>query len=194
MRTSVVTMVMIMLISISASAQSYNVDVNESKLEWLAEKVTGEHKGTISLQSGEFMYKDNKLTGGTFVIDMNSIVATDIEDAGTNAKFVGHLKSDDFFGVSTYPTATFTIKSSTAFTKGSAVVKGNLTIKGITKPIEFKANIKQVEGGLKFFANIIVDRTQFNIKYGSSSFFDNLADKTIYDEFKVKLNLSAKSK
>jgi polyisoprenoid-binding protein YceI len=104
----------------------------------------------------------------------------------------GHLKSDDFFGVAKYPVATLVITGSTPFDKGTGVVSGTLTIKGITNPIEFKAAIQKKDDGTWFFANITVDRTKYNIRYGSGSFFDNLGDKTIYDEFKLKVNLLVK--
>jgi polyisoprenoid-binding protein YceI len=105
---------------------------------------------------------------------------------------LGHLKSDDFFGVVKYPLAKLVITGSTPFDKGSAVVSGTLTIKDATNPIEFKATSQKKEDGTWFFANIIVDRTKYNIRYGSGSFFDNLGDKTIYDEFKLKVNLLVK--
>ena len=104
----------------------------------------------------------------------------------------GHLKSDDFFGVAKYPLAKLVITGSTPFDKGTGVVSGTLTIKDITNPIEFKATVQKKDDGTWFFANIIIDRTKYNIRYGSGSFFDNLGDKTIYDDFKLKVNLLVK--
>jgi polyisoprenoid-binding protein YceI len=170
-------------------AQKYKADLNETKLHWLGEKVTGEHDGSVNLKSGELMLSGDKISSGSFVIDMTSIVNEDMEDPGYKAKLEGHLKSDDFFGVEKYPTATLIITNSESFKNGSGKITGDLTIKGKTKAIEFNAAMQDVDNGKRFYANITVDRTDFDVKYGSGNFFDNLGDKTIYDEFKIKLNM-----
>ena len=173
---------------LNATAQTKLVaDTTQTKLLWLGEKVTGQHTGTIKLQSGWLTLQDGKITSGEFLIDMTSLKETE-----NNKMLMGHLKSDDFFGVNKYPTAKLVITGSTPFDKGSGVVNGTLTIKDITNPIEFKATMQKKDDGTWFFANITVDRTKYNIRYGSGSFFDNLGDKTIYDEFKVKVNLLVK--
>lgn len=162
-------------------------DTEKTKMEWLGEKVVGQHNGTINLQSGWLTMKENKIVGGEFLIDMASL-----KDADGNTRLEGHLKSDDFFGVEKFPVAKLVLKSSESFDKGSAVVKGDLTIKGVTNPIEFRAAVQKKDDGTYFFSNITVDRTKYNIRYGSGSFFDNLGDKTIYDEFKLKVSLLVK--
>ena len=167
------------------SAQTkLTADAEKTSLNWLGEKVTGEHKGTIKLQSGWLTMKENKITGGEFVIDM-----TTIKDADNDDRLTGHLKSEDFFGVEKFPTSKIVVKGSDSFDKGSAVVKGDLTIKGISNPIEFRASVQKKNDGTYFFANIIIDRTKYNIRYGSGSFFENLGDKTIYDEFMLRVAL-----
>jgi polyisoprenoid-binding protein YceI len=172
----------------SVEAQSkLNADSEKTKLSWLGEKVTGQHSGTINLQSGWLSMQDNKILTGEFVIDMASL-----KDSEANARLETHLKSDDFFGVEKFPTAKLVITGSTPFDKGTGVVNGTLTIKGVTNPIEFKSTMQKKEDGVWFFANIVIDRTKFNVRYGSGSFFDNLGDKTIYDEFKLKVNLLVK--
>jgi polyisoprenoid-binding protein YceI len=167
--------------------QKLTADAAKTKLEWLGEKVTGKHEGVINLQSGWLSWNENKIQSGEFVIDMTSITSNENLD-----KLVGHLKSDDFFGVEKYPTAKLMITESTAFDKGTASVKGTLTIKGVTNPVEFKAAYQKKDDGNWFFANIVIDRTKYNVRYGSGSFFDNLGDKTIYDEFKLKVSLLVK--
>ena len=159
-------------------------NADKTTLNWLGEKVTGEHTGTIKLQSGMLTMKENKIVSGEFIIDMKSI-----KDAEANAKLEGHLKSEDFFGVEKFPTAKLVLKGSDSFDKGSALVKGELTVKGVTHPVEFKASVQKKDDGMYFYTNIVVDRTKFNVRYGSGSFFDNLGDKTIYDEFKLKVAL-----
>lgn len=166
-------------------AQEIKFDLNQSKIQWTGEKVTGEHTGTISLKDANLKMKDNTIVEGKFIIDMSSITNTDLIDAEYNQKLVGHLKSDDFFSVAKYPTAELKITESTPFVNNTATIKGNLTIKGITKPIEFKAT--RNENSLD--ALIIVDRAKYDIRYGSGSFFEGLGDKMIYDDFILKTNL-----
>jgi polyisoprenoid-binding protein YceI len=173
---------------LNAGAQdNLTADTTKTRLLWLGEKVTGQHTGTINLQSGWINWKDNKIMSGEFNIDMASL-----KDSEDNKKLQGHLKSDDFFGVEKFPTARLVITGSTPFDKGTGVVSGTLTIKGLTNPIEFKTAMQKKDDGIWFFTNIVVDRSKYNIRYGSGSFFDNLGDKTIYDEFKLKVNLLVK--
>jgi polyisoprenoid-binding protein YceI len=185
-RLLILTLTTVMIINLNAQ-QKLTADTGKSKLEWLGEKVTGKHEGAINLQSGWLSWKENKIQSGEFIIDMNTITSFENID-----KLVGHLKSDDFFGVEKYPTAKLVITESASFEKGTAVVKGNLTIKGLTNPVEFKASYQKKDDGNWFFANIVIDRTKYNVRYGSGSFFDNLGDKTIYDEFKLKISLMVK--
>ncbi|MHC2993801.1 lipid-binding protein [Pontibacter sp. HJ8] len=180
-----------------AKGRTYNVETSKSEVKWHAKKVTGEHMGGLSLKSGQLNVEKNKVTGGTFVIDMASITCTDIKDAGMNGKLVGHLKSDDFFGVEKHPTATFNITDLKPIAKAAAGqpnynVKGNLTIKGITNPVAFPATVTVKDGVATAKADVTVDRTKYDIRYRSSNFFEDLGDKAIYDEFTVSLKVSAK--
>jgi polyisoprenoid-binding protein YceI len=181
-----VTLSGLFLMNVSAQ-EKLTADTTKTKLLWLGEKVTGQHTGTINLQSGWLSLKDNKIVAGEFNIDMASL-----KEIENNDHLEGHLKSDDFFGVDKFPLAKLVITGSTSFDKGTGVVSGTLTIKGVTNPIEFKSAMQKKDDGTWFFANIVVDRTKYNIRYGSGSFFDNLGDKTIYDEFNVKVNLLVK--
>ncbi len=174
-----------MIYSATLTSQTKYSAVNEkSTSSWLGEKVIGQHAGTINLKSGWLNWHDNKITSGEFIIDMGSI-----KDNDGSEKLESHLKSDDFFGVAKFPTSKIVITGSTPFDKGTGTVKGELTIKGITHPVEFRTTMQKTEDGLWFFTNIIVDRSKYDVRYGSGSFFDNLGDKTIYDEFKLKVNL-----
>lgn len=180
------TLSALMIFSLNAQ-QKLIADAGKTKLEWLGERVTGKHEGAINLQSGWLSWNEYKIQSGEFIIDMNSITSSENLE-----KLVGHLKSDDFFGVEKFPTAKLVITESTSFEKGTANVKGNLTIRGVTNPVEFKASYQKKEEGNWFFANIVVDRSKYNVRFGSGSFFDNLGDKTIYDEFKLKVSLVVK--
>jgi polyisoprenoid-binding protein YceI len=165
------------------------VSVAESDIVWNGYKVTGSHTGNIKLKSGELEFDGDMLTGGSFVIDMTSITNTDLEGEW-NQKLVGHLKSDDFFGVEKHPTATFEITQVVSRGKpGEYKIVGDLTIKGIKKEIKFQADVEDMGDKAKAVAEIVVDRSEYNVRYGSGSFFDNLGDKTIYDEFDLQVNL-----
>ncbi len=184
MKTMKIILAVVMIaISLTGFSQSFSVDVNSSTVKWHGKKVTGEHFGTIQLKSGSFEIKNNKISSGMFTIDMASLANTDIEDAGYKAKLEGHLKSDDFFSVEKFPTATLEVKGSTFFTDNVSNVKGKFTIKGISQPIDFVVT----KDGSKFTAEVVIDRSKFDVKYGSGSFFDNLGDKLIYDEFTLSI-------
>ncbi len=174
-----------------------DVDLEKSTIEWEGKKVTGAHNGTIKLQSGALEIQKGELAGGEFVIDMNSIVCLDIENPGGNAKLVGHLKNDDFFSVDKFPTSKIVITKSVKLKdndKGlTHNVYGNLTIKGITHEIVFPATIKtDAKGNTTAVAEIKVDRTKYDIKYGSSSFFPSIADKAIDNDMYFKVNVVTK--
>lgn len=165
--------------------ESVTVNTDKSEITWKGEKVTGSHYGKVNVKSGKLDIQNDKLVGGKVVVDMTSITNDDLEGEW-NTKLVGHLKSDDFFGVETYPTATFTIQRAVEAANGEYTVTGDLTIKGKTNPIKFKAYLKD---GVAT-ANITVDRSKYDVRYGSGSFFDNLGDKTIYDNFDLEVKLA----
>ncbi len=171
---------------------TYKVDTTASNIIWNAEKVTGKHTGTVKIKNGNLQVDHGKLIGGSFEIDMNSITNIDLEGEWAT-KLVGHIKSDDFFGVDKYPTAKFVItRAIPQDTKGNYKIIGNLTIKEKTNEITFKANVAEAGGSITATGDIVVDRSKFDVKYGSGSFFDNLGDKTIYDEFGLKVSLVGK--
>jgi len=160
------------------------VNVEKSKVTWKGYKVTGEHEGTINLESGVLMFDGQTLTGGKFVMDMTSINTTDLEGE-YKGKLDGHLKSADFFGVEKHPTAKFEITKAVG-SGNTYKVTGDLTIKDITNPITFDMTVN----GNTASAQLKIDRAKYDVRYGSGSFFDNLGDKTIYDEFDLNVNLS----
>ncbi len=172
------------------------VDSAMSTIGWLGKKVTGQHTGTINLKSGELKLDDGNLVGGSFEIDMTSIINEDLKDAEWNAKLVGHLKSDDFFSVGKFPVAGFKITEVKAVNKdgNNYHIKGELTIKGITNKIEFPAKVEKGKAGFTVAAQIVVDRAKFDVRYGSGSFFENLGDKMIYDDFTLDVKLVAATK
>jgi polyisoprenoid-binding protein YceI len=176
----------------NVTAAEYEVDTEKTKLKWHAEKVTGEHDGYVSVKSGSVDYSDGKLTEGEFVIDMTSIMNTDIEDEGYRAKLENHLKSDDFFSVEKYPEAKFEI-TEVKTVSGQTMVHGTMMIKGITKKVSFPAELSASGDSMTAVATITLDRSDYDVKFRSKSFFDieALGDKLIYDEFTMTLHLVA---
>lgn len=168
----------------------YKVSLADSKVVWTGEKIAGTHTGTIQISEGSLEFNGDKLAGGSFVIDMNSIVDTDMEGE-YKEKLEAHLKSDDFFGVATYPTSSFKITSVKASGKNKYDVTGDITIKGTTQKISFPAEVSVDGDKITATSRITVDRSKFNVKYGSKSFFDDLGDKIIYDEFTLDVTLVA---
>lgn len=160
------------------------VKVESSKVIWKGYKVTGSHEGFISIKSGNLTFNDDVLTGGDFVIDMSSIVNTDLEGE-YKGKLEGHLKSDDFFGVEKFPTASLVFTQVKSVSKNAYKVTGDITIKGKTETIVFDLSVY----GNKANASLKIDRSKFDVRYGSTSFFDGLKDKAIYDEFDLVADL-----
>lgn len=165
------------------------IDSEKSNLLWTGYKVTGQHNGSVGIESGELTVRDGVLAGGHFVIDMPSITVLDLE-GDYRGKLENHLKSEDFFGVEKHPKASLRIgKVTPSGTAGTFKVDGQLTIKDITKPISFEAKVDEQNGMTIATAAIKVDRSKYDIRYRSGSFFQNLGDKAIYDEFDIEVKL-----
>ena len=143
----------------------------------------------------EIVMAGKELKGGEFAIDMTSLTDTDLKDAAYNKKLVTHLKSEDFFNAEKFPTAVLKIKSVKSvegFTGPTFEVTGDLTIKGKTNEVKFPAMVQTKDGKTTATANITIDRTKWDIKYGSGKFFTGLGDKLIYDDFKLDIALASK--
>lgn len=187
-----------LLVLVSAgtiSAQTtHTVNPSKSTLKWLAKKVTGQHDGTVDVKSGSLTVSGDQITGGEFVLDMTTIKVADIKDAETNAKLVGHLNSDDFFSTATHKEATFKITKVVA-KKGengaTHEITGDLTIKGITHSITFPAKVTLLKSGFIALAKFSIDRTKWDVKYGSSNFVAGIGDKAIYDDVEFDLYITS---
>ena len=165
----------------------YKINPTESKVEWFASKVTGKHNGTVGVKSGTLEFEGEKLMAGKFEIDMTTLAVTDLQGEW-GAKLLGHLKSDDFFSVEKFNSATLVVKNAALLSAGVYTVTADMTIKGITKEVVFNALVNQSGGTAT--ADIKLDRTDFDIRYGSGKFFPNIGDKMIHDEFNLKVNLA----
>ncbi|SEO23463.1 YceI family protein [Mucilaginibacter sp. OK283] len=168
--------------------QKFEIVSTQSNIDWVGRKVTGAHNGTIAVKEGEFILNDGKLAGGKFTIDTTSIKILDVTDPTTNAQFAGHLASDDFFSIEKYPEATLHITS----VSGNHV-EGDLTIKGITHPVGFDAAININGNLLTTTGKLVIDRTKYGIKFRSGNFFKDLGDTLIYNDFELKVNVTAKA-
>ncbi len=164
------------------------VKISDSKVEWTARKVTGKHTGTVAIKSGKVAMNDGIMTGASITMDMTSIAVTEMNDP-SKSKLEGHLRSDDFFAVDKFPTATLKTTSVVALDEGDYQITADLTIRGITHPITFDATVIPDGKVYRAMAHLVVDRTLYDVKYGSGKFFDDLGDSTIYDEFDLNVSL-----
>lgn len=170
---------------------NYSVDTKTTTATWLAKKVTGQHTGSVSISSGSIITEHGAILGGSFEFDMTTISCSDLTDKGYNDKLIGHLKSDDFFSVEKNPKATFELTKATLKSGNDFDIVGKLTIKGITNEITFPAMIKMDANTIVTVAKIMVNRTKFDIKYGSANFFASIGDKAINDDFELNVNIVA---
>ena len=181
-----------------AEAVSYAADVAATSLNWQGSDVAGKvHTGSIAISEGNLEVQDGNLVGGSFTVDMSSIVNFDVENEEYNAKLVGHLKSPDFFSIDSFPTATFEIASASAYEgEGDYThnITGNLTMKDITKSITFPATVMINESGIEAkSAQFVIDRAEWNVRFRSPSFFDpaELKDKAINNEIGLEIAMVA---
>ena len=186
---------MILFSAFKTVNETYKVDTKSSSLEWTGKKLTGEHTGTIHVSSGTVEVQNNMINGGKFEIDMNSIDNTDLTGEW-KGKLEGHLKGEDFFNAAKFPKATFvvtSVKPLSAPKEGgfTHTVKGNLTIKDKTNEISFDAIVKVESSKVSCVGTATIDRTKFDVKYASKTFFAEIGDKMVYDEFQLKFNIVA---
>lgn len=163
--------------SIETFGDTLSLNILKSKIFWKGTKMRGmgKHEGEINFKNGYFITENGKLKGGSFTIDMKSINVTDIpeHEPVPRNNLNTHLKSNDFFDVENYPTSSFQVTNIEKTVSDSLRVSGNLTIKGITKNIQFKA----LHQNKIFSAKFKFDRFQWNVAYAG-----NWADKTLVDK------------
>ncbi len=193
MKKTILTLVLAGTGLFAMAQNTININAQESSCKWFAKKVTGAHEGYVKFEGGNVITNGNLLTGGEFVINMTTLDATDLTGE-YHDKLVGHLKSDDFFGTEKFPNAVLKIKSATPI-KGAKAGSNNynvvadLTIKGITKEVKFPAMVVVNKNKVIANANVEVDRTLYDIRYGSKSFIADIGDKAIDDKFNLKVRV-----
>ena len=193
MKRTILTVALAIITTLSFATKPHTdnvrVDTKSSTVKWIGSKVASSHEGTINIQKGMLMINHGTLVGGQFSIDMNSITNTDIESEEYRVKLENHLKNKDFFDVEKFPQASIVIVNAVKGKENNYKIIANLTIKGITHPIAFDANINI--NGINFLAtaNIKIDRTKWDITYNSGNFFENLGDYLIKDEIEFDVFL-----
>ena len=176
-------------ISFTIHTNDIKANKNNSTIIWTGSKPTGSHTGNVSLKSGHLTFDHGRLVGGNFVIDMSSITCTDIESEKKNKYLVDHLKAEDFFAVDEFPEVILSITSVEKLEGMQHQMYGNMTIKGITNPISFLAEVNSSRRGFNAIAKIIIDRTKWGVEYKSGNIFKDLGDKIIYDDIEFDIFL-----
>lgn len=178
-------------VNASTGDATYVVDTAVSTVGWMGDKIVGDsHNGIINISEGALVVENGALVSGSFVIDMTTISSGDL--SGNDAtRLITHLMAEDFFGVDSYPTATLEILGSESLGNDQYAVTGNLTIKDIVNPIVFVVEAVEENGVITAAANIVFDRTLYDITYKSGSIFSGLGDGAINDEIQIMVDLVA---
>ena len=185
MNRKIKNIIVALLTSSISFAQNLTLDTSISSLKWTGKELsTNEHYGSLVFKSGNLILKDNKPLKGKFVVDMTSLKNLDLPE-DYRPKLEGHLKSDDFFSVSKFPEAYLEMESSTKRSENNFEIKGSLTIKEIKHPITFTL----LNNDDNWEANLVFDRSKYDVRFRSGSFFENLGDKLIYDDIVVETKL-----
>jgi len=180
-----------LFLSINVALAQSNVNLKESTVAWKGKKVTGEHFGKVAIADAKLDLNKGRIKSGFFNIDMTSITVEDIQDANSNKRLTDHLKSDDFFSVEKFKQSNFQITEAKTSNGKDYQITGNLVIKGISQKITFPAKVETQGNKMTATAKIVFDRTKFDIKYRSGNYFENLADRLIYDDVEMEVKLVA---
>ena len=175
------------LMALGAS-QAQNLDQlsSQSYLRWYGEELTGKtHFGNLSFKKAQINLQDGVITSGNFLVNMTSLTVEDLSGGG-KAKLTRHLKSDDFFSVEKHPEAILTITQKAKVENGVQSLVGELTIKGIHHPVEFTMTLGDNNSAN---AQLTFDRSKYEVRFRSGSFFENLGDKLILDDIKLEAKL-----
>ena len=187
--TYILSISIITLFSFTSHVNKVNANKNNSTVIWTGSKPTGSHTGNVTLNDGYLSFDHGNLVGGEFTIDMTSITCTDIESEKKNKYLVDHLKDEDFFDVNQFPEAKLVVNRVKNLKGSQFEMKGNMTIKGITKPVTFNADIKINKNSYTAIAKIVIDRTKWGVEYKSGNIFKDLGDKIIYDDMEFDIFL-----
>jgi len=177
----------------------YRVDAEKSVLEWIGRNINNRHHGRIAFSGGQAVFNNGKLTSGTFLLDMNTIDNLDLQDDSWRAMLLRHLKSDDFFDVEQYPTAVFELKGAAMIAAAAPgtpnmEIAGTLTIKGTAHPLCFAAVVApQEDGSVKAQAALDIDRTLWDVCYGSGKLFERVGMHLVHDLISIEMFIVARN-
>jgi len=186
----------ILSVNMLYSADTLLVDKNIAEINWVGKKVTGEHDGSINIANGWIVIDKNTILNGLVTMDMTTITNEDIESPEWRNKLEAHLKNEDFFHVDSFPTSQLQFLKPQSFLLSDTTLNtlsAELTIRGITHPVQIPCIVTREQDRFRASGELKIDRTLFNVKYGSGKFFDDLGDRMIYDEFTIKFDLRLKN-
>ena len=172
---------------------SYPFDIEHSRVEWIGRNLNNRHLGRIDILNGELVIAAGRPVAGRVVLDMHSISNFDLQDLGYRNMLLSHLKSDDFFAVDRFPTASLTLNGWEAHADvfpeaPSGIATGELIIKGISRLVRFQAIVApQPDGSIKIHAAFDIDRTLWGVLYGSCKYFERLGMHLVHDIISVEL-------
>ena len=170
----------------SIYAQDKSLNLETSNIRWYGEEITGkQHYGDLKFSSGNIQINNEVVTNGSFIVNMNSLTVEDLSGGGKK-RLEGHLRSTAFFGVSDHPQASLSVSSMVEIDGNSQILDGQLTIKGVTHPINFSLTLTPENNAS---AILVFDRSKYDVRFRSGSFFDELGDKLILDEIKLEVEL-----
>ena len=175
--------------SFTLHTNDVKVNKKNSTVIWTGSKPTGSHTGNMNIKSGYLTFDHGQVVGGSFIIDMKSLTCSDIESEKKNQYLVDHLKDADFFNVAKFPEASLTIIRVQKLKENQFQMLADLTIKGITKPVSFTADLSVNGNSYNAIAKIIIDRTKWGVEYKSGNIFKDLGDKIIYDDIEFDIFL-----
>lgn len=167
----------------------FTIDKKETVVSWKGSSVKGAHTGYVYISKGELMIENGQLMGGTVEVDMSTIEG---DDHRSDNNLINHLKDPDFFDVKKFPISTIAITRVESTNEENKKFTGNLTIKGITHPVSFPANMEVQDGIVKANGKLVIDRTKWDVRYNSGKFFDNLKDQAISDSIEFHIKIVAK--
>lgn len=181
------------------TSATYTVDAAASTIGWKGSKViSSSHTGTIAIEEGSLSTENGNLTAGSFTIDMTSIKNTDIEDAEKKAQLLGHLSSEAFFGVDSFPKGKFEVTKAEIIENdengATHKISGNLTLRGITREITFPATVTMEEDKITATAATTINRMEWNVSWGNekdAGAREKLKDNFISNDIELNINLVA---
>ena len=176
--------------TLSLSSGDYVMDNDNSSIKWTGRELsTKSHYGSLQMKNGSLTVNTDGTVNGIIKIDMTTIDCEDLQGR-SKASLERHLRSDDFFSVESHPIATLTFKSEGGIGAGNKLAfNGDLEIKGISHPISFESEVKSVDPKVSALVDMTFDRSKYNVRFRSGTFFQNLGDKLIYDDIEISVDI-----